>query len=46
MVVTIKGEPVVTKKEYDLLLFFMSNSNRVITRESIAEHLWRRNGWH
>jgi DNA-binding response OmpR family regulator len=41
MIVTIKGEPVVlTKKEYDLLLFFMSNSNRVITRESIAEHLW------
>ncbi|HTL80935.1 MAG TPA: response regulator transcription factor [Bacteroidia bacterium] len=29
-----------TKKEYDLLLFFMSNRNRVITKESIAEHLW------
>jgi DNA-binding response OmpR family regulator len=41
MTVTVKGEPVVlTKKEYDLLLFFLSNSNRVITRESIAEHLW------
>lgn len=31
---------VLTKKEYDLLLYFMYNRNRVITRESIAEHLW------
>lgn len=29
-----------TKKEYDLLLYFMQNSNRVLTKESIAEHLW------
>ncbi len=29
-----------TKKEYDLLLFFISNKNRVLTKESIAEHLW------
>ena len=29
-----------TKKEYDLLLFFMFNKNRVLTKESIAEHLW------
>ncbi len=29
-----------TKKEYDLLIFFMSNSNRIITKESIVEHLW------
>lgn len=29
-----------TKKEYDLLLFFMSNRNRIITKESIVEHLW------
>ena len=29
-----------TKKEYDLLLFFMTNSNRIITKESIVEHLW------
>jgi DNA-binding response OmpR family regulator len=29
-----------TKKEYDLLLYFLSNTNRVITKESIAEHLW------
>ncbi len=29
-----------TKKEYDLLLFFISNKNRVLTKEAIAEHLW------
>ncbi len=29
-----------TKKEYDLLLFFVSNINRVVTKETIAEHLW------
>jgi len=29
-----------TKKEFDLLLYFMQNPNRVLTKESIAEHLW------
>ena len=29
-----------TKKEYDLLLYFISNSNRVLTKEAIAEHIW------
>jgi DNA-binding response OmpR family regulator len=29
-----------TKKEYDLLLFFVTNRNRIITKESIVEHLW------
>ena len=29
-----------TKKEYDLLVFFMTNRNRIITKESIVEHLW------
>lgn len=29
-----------TKKEYDLLLFFISNMNRVLPKEAIAEHLW------
>jgi len=29
-----------TRKEYDLLLFFMANANRIITKESIVEHLW------
>jgi DNA-binding response OmpR family regulator len=31
---------VLTKKEFDLLLFFISNSQRVLTKEAIAEHLW------
>jgi len=29
-----------TPKEYQLLLFFMTNKERVLTRQSIAEHLW------
>ena len=29
-----------TKKELDLLLYFIANHNRVLTKESIAEHLW------
>lgn len=29
-----------TRKEFDLLLFFMQNPNRMLTKESIAEHLW------
>ena len=29
-----------TKKEYELLLYFAANLNRVITKESIGEHLW------
>lgn len=29
-----------TKKEYELLLYFIVNKNRVVSRQSIAEHLW------
>ncbi|TSA38179.1 MAG: DNA-binding response regulator [Porphyromonadaceae bacterium] len=29
-----------TKKEYDMLLFFISNKNRVLTKESIGENVW------
>jgi len=29
-----------THKEYELLLYFASNKNRVVTKESIIEHLW------
>jgi len=29
-----------TRKEYDLLLFFISNPGRMLTKEVIAEHLW------
>lgn len=39
--VKVKNEIIIlTKKEFDLLLYFASNPNRVITKESIAEHLW------
>lgn len=39
--VAVKGKNIsLTKKEFDLLLFFISNKNRVVTKESIAEHLW------
>ena len=31
---------VLTQKEQELLLYFISNKNRVLTKESIAEHLW------
>jgi DNA-binding response OmpR family regulator len=41
MQVMILGKEIVlTKKEYDLLMFFISNKNRVLTKEAIAEHLW------
>ena len=29
-----------TRKEYDLLLYFVANRNKVITKEAIVEHLW------
>jgi DNA-binding response OmpR family regulator len=42
--VSINGnEIILTKKEYDLLLFFLINKNRVLTKEAIAEHLWEDN---
>ncbi len=39
--VLINGESLqLTRKEFDLLMFFVSNRGRVLTKESIAEHLW------
>ena len=29
-----------TRKEFDLLLFLASNKNRVLTKDSISEHIW------
>jgi len=41
MEVTVNDKPMeLTKKEYNLLLYFITNKNRVLTKESIAEHLW------
>lgn len=31
---------IVTRKEYELLLYFMINKNRVLSKNAIAEHLW------
>ena len=33
-----------TRKEYELLLYFVSNKDRVVTKESIADHLWADHG--
>ncbi len=30
----------ITRKEYDLLLYFLINKNRVLSRQAIATHLW------
>ncbi len=39
--VLINDKPMsLTKKEYNLLLFFIANKNKVLTKEGIAEHLW------
>lgn len=38
--VTVYESPVnLTKKEYDLLLFFIGNKNRVLSKGALAEHL-------
>ena len=39
--VSINKNPInLTKSEFDILLFFISNTNRVLTKESIAEHIY------
>ncbi len=39
--VTVGTKPVkLTKKEFDLLLYFVSNKDRILTKESICEYLW------
>jgi len=41
MEVTVDGDPVnLTPKEYELLLYFSSNKNHVLSKQTIAEHLW------
>jgi len=40
-IVTIHGVPLIlTRKEYQLLVYFMVNKNRVLSKNAIAEHLW------
>lgn len=39
--VTINNEQLVlTRKEYELLLYFVINKNRILSKTAIAEHLW------
>ena len=39
--VFIHGELLdLTKKEFEMLLFFVTNKDKVLSKESIAEHLW------
>lgn len=39
--VYVNEKPIIlTKKEFDMLVYFMYNKDRVLTKESIAEHLW------
>ena len=39
--VAVNNNPItLTKKEYDILLYLVINQNHVLTKESIAEHLW------
>ncbi len=39
--VTVNDDRVnLTAKEYDLLMFFITNRNRVLSKNNIAEHLW------
>ncbi len=34
------NEIMLTTKEYELLLYFIANKNRVVTKSAVAEHLW------
>jgi DNA-binding response OmpR family regulator len=39
--VSVSEKPVdLTRKEYELLLYFIGNKNKVISKNAIAEHLW------
>lgn len=39
--VFVNDSPIIlTSKEYDLLMFFIANKNRVIPKDSIVEHIW------
>ncbi|MEM7659874.1 MAG: response regulator transcription factor, partial [Bacteroidota bacterium] len=41
MEVEVHQDPLLlTRKEYELLLYFLSNQNRMLTKQSIAEYLW------
>jgi len=35
-----ENDIILTKKEFDLLVYFLANKNRVITKTTLGEHLW------
>lgn len=40
LLVKVNGQPVdLTKKEFDLLMYFIANKNRVLTKTGIGEHM-------
>ena len=39
--VFVHNKPLIlTKKEFDIIHFFVANKHRLLTKEAIAEHLW------
>jgi DNA-binding response OmpR family regulator len=41
MTTTVNGKPIVlTRKEFDLLVYFLANKGKVVTKNAMAEHLW------
>jgi len=41
MKVKVSATPLIlTKKEFDLLVYFIANQRKVVTKNAIAEHLW------
>ena len=41
MEVTKEGEKIIlTKTEYELLKFFLSNQNQILSREVLLNHIW------
>lgn len=43
-VVTVKNKKInLTKKEFELLVYFVSNAEKIITKDAIAYNLWRNN---
>lgn len=44
MEVKVADKPIVlTRKEYDILMYFIANTGKVITKNALAEHLWKDN---
>jgi len=40
--VTINGEPIsLTNREFDLLMFFLTHSDKVFSREELLKQVWR-----